>query len=262
MQSNQLQSAQITSHEDALQFCIVDICRSIGFNYVNARCLNLLNQKLIHFFLQVGLNASNYCELTRRTDPTFVDVLKSLSALNIDISKIDSLIKQNSKSTCSSYQACSPIFPKILSVGKKQPHSSFIPDNLPPFPDPHTYLSTPATNTSDIPYSQQRENMAIQKRNATESLIQYALRVHRKTDLSGELISNIFVDELPLIPPYPSEYPYLTALVPNTLSTSSPRNVKRKSIKLSDIDFSVSINPFLRPPKRKRMKLRLCLDLN
>lgn len=40
--------------------------------------------------------------------------------------------------------------PRTLQAGEKMPHPSHIPDHMPAFPDPHTYIRTLVSNTCTI----------------------------------------------------------------------------------------------------------------
>ena len=40
-----------------------------------------------------------------------------------------------------------PVTPKALSAGQKRTHPAYIPSHFPEFPDPHTYIKTPVSQT-------------------------------------------------------------------------------------------------------------------
>ena len=237
------------SYFAALCTCAAAICSAAGFQKVQPAALSLLTHRMQARIEEIGEAGKNLSEHARRTDPTLQDVLLALKKFNIDYTTLVSAPTPYSQ--IPELKQLPPIpVPRPLSIGVKQPQPHSVSSNLPPFPDPHTYLSTPAQPRTPPSYQEQRAKMAEQRRLGAESLVRYSARTRQLCPVLGtepedEALENLFfLAAEPL--PHP---PYLSALLSKKYIAASATSRAR--------DTTTDSNPFLRTPKRIKLKLTL-----
>ena len=237
------------SYFAALCTCAAAICRASGFQKVRPNALSLLTHHLQARIEEIGEVGKSLSEHARRTDPTLQDVLLALKKFNIDYTTLVSAPIPYSHIPEQKQVPPTPV-PRPLSIGLKQPQPLSISSHLPPFPDPHTYLSTPAQCRTPPSYQEQRAKMAEQRRLGAESLVRYSARTGQLCPVLGTepedeaLESLFFLAATPLPQP-----PYLSALLTKKYITAGASSRAR--------DATTDSNPFLRTPKRIKLKLTL-----
>merc|ERR1719201_2866266 len=127
-------------------------------------------------------------------------------------------------------QLTTPKQTSILHTGNNKKHPSSIPDNLPEFPDSHSYIRTPTHRQPVTDYEMVREKAASQKRDVERALTRFIAKTGK--------IHNLFkTDDNNLFPLISCE---------RDLNDEGERKPKLDE---SYLDQDNPDNPFLRPVK-------------
>lgn len=198
------------ARREALKVAVSALCCEVGFSHADESCLETLTEMLQSFITELGRSTRAFSELSCRTDPMISDVVMSLVEMGQDVQKLQAYTKRNNKMRfMPPEQAIQTQSPRTLQVGQKSSHPSHIPDYLPPFPDPHTYIKTLTLKPPETKYKTLREKAATQKRDVERALTRFIAK-------TGETES-LFSDDpfaFPLIACKPKHLPYLDALLP------------------------------------------------
>ena len=160
--------------------------------------------------------------------------------------------------------------PYLIISGNNKKHPNSIPDNLPEFPDSHSYIRTPTHRQPVTDYEMVREKAASQKRDVERALTRFIAKTGK--------IHNLFkTDDNNLFPLISCERdvegaklpPYLNAVLfkdqvfeedEREFSTKKRKNIEKDSLDDTDkkgkLDesFAEDIdNPFLKPVKMPRL---------
>ena len=156
-----------------------------------------------------------------------------------------------------------------LPAGNNKKHPSSIPDNLPEFPDSHSYIRTPTHRQPVTDYEMVREKAASQKRDVERALTRFIAKTGKIHNLFKTDDNNLF----PLIscereveakmPPYLNAVLFKDQVFEedereflSKKRKSSDKDVGEEGDKKSKLDesFIEDIdNPFLRPVKMPRV---------
>lgn len=254
------------SRRKALKVSVAALCAEVGFEKTEESAIETLTEMLQSFLSEVGKSSRAFAELAGRTEGMMTDVVMSLIEMGQRIDSIPAHAKRSSKSVLLPPNHCSaPPTLKTLQAGDKQKRPSHVPDYLPQFPDPHTYIRSSTQKAPVTDYQIIREKAASQKRDVERALTRFIAK-------TGETQS-LFKDDtgaFPLIAVKPSPFPYLDALLPKDqdLDAQEPTEVqitekkKRRqdldgeSIGSGDqtVDNDSIDNPYLRPVKMYRYK--------
>lgn len=187
------------------------ILKEHGFDSVDKDALGTLTEMMQAFISEIGCLSKNYCELSGRVEPLIADVILGFTEMGFNFSSLDSYIKSGKHTVLPTLQPQQPQKQlNMLSAGSKQPLPSYIPQHLPPFPDPHAYVRTPTHKQPILDYESVREKAAVQKKDIEKALTKFLSKTSPTHNLFDTDDGNLF----PLIatkPPYP---PYLSALLP------------------------------------------------
>lgn len=115
--------------------------------------------------------------------------------------------------------------PLTVSLNTHQPQ--YVHDNLPPFPDKHTYIQTAAQRMPSKDYQLVREKAANQKKTAETALTRFIAKTGDSDyycDDRNDPINRAF----PLIACKPTTLPYLSALLPRDDNEFEMINLLRK----------------------------------
>uniref|UniRef100_A0A9J2PYN7 Transcription initiation factor TFIID subunit 8 n=1 Tax=Ascaris lumbricoides TaxID=6252 RepID=A0A9J2PYN7_ASCLU len=161
---------------------VAAICKQAGFEIIESSILELLTHMISSYILEMGVVTRQFTELAGRTISTPSDVVMALIDLGIAVTELpDFLAKCRSQGSLVIAQPkvqAPPATPIPLRVGNARPHHPHIPDSLPPFPDPHTYIRTEISGDPELTYEKVRESSAQLKRNSEASLRDFMLRSH------------------------------------------------------------------------------------
>ena len=154
--------------------------------------------------------------------------------------------------------------------GNNKKHPSSIPDNLPEFPDSHSYIRTPTHRQPVTDYEMVREKAASQKRDVERALTRFIAKTGKIHNLFKTDDNNLFpliscereVDGGAKIPPYinavlfkdqvfeEDEREFLSKKRKNFEKEKGEEGDKKSKL---DESFTEDIdNPFLRPVKMPR----------
>jgi transcription initiation factor TFIID subunit 8 len=166
---------------------------------------------------EMGRSTRAFCELSGRTEAVVGDVVIAMVDMGIDVDSIPVWGRDRKRSRIvipNPGQAPAQPTPRILQAGEKKPLANYIPDHLPPFPDPHAYIRTPTHKQPVTEYEAIREKAATQKRDVERALTKFMAKTG-----GSSLAHSLFPDEqlchlFPLVPPKPQSNPYLNALLP------------------------------------------------
>lgn len=188
-----------------------------GFVSADKASLETLVEILQALISEIGRSSRAFAELASRTEVIVPDIVLALVEMGINVDSIPDYgrLQRNNKLVIPPpAQAPRSKTPDFLSAGEKRPHFSYIPDYLPKFPDPHTYIRTPTHKPPITEYEAIREKSASQKRDVERALTRFMAKTSESNPshslFPDDMLSHLF----PLIPLKASIHCYLTALLP------------------------------------------------
>ncbi|KAK0052270.1 transcription initiation factor TFIID subunit 8 [Biomphalaria pfeifferi] len=253
----------------ALRTSIAALLVEAGYQCAENLAMETLIEMTQAYIWEAGRSASSFAELAGRTHVMPSDVVLALVEMGLDFTAIPNYAKRENKTVfLPPAQTAITATSKILQVGEKKKHPTHIPDHLPSFPDPHTYIKTPCYKQPANEYQLVREKAATQKRDVEVALTRFIAK-------TGPTHS-LFRDDksaFPLIACKPTPLPYLSALLPMDIEASSQDssdlvpNQKlhhaSNQIGINDIggsetaaDSDTIDNPYLIPAKIAKIKWR------
>lgn len=176
------------------KIAVAQICERVGFESVNDSALESLADIAIRYVKDLGKAGKFYANLANRTECNVFDVIQSLEDSSSSIgfpggSEVcTNLVKSSSMKEIMEYveaiedlpfaQPVSsfPIVrdrrltPSFLQMGET-PEFKHVPDWLPAFPDPHTYIHSPVWNERSSDPRSDKVELARQRRKAENSLL-------------------------------------------------------------------------------------------
>lgn len=173
----------------------VQICESVGFHSARTSALDALADLAIRFLHDLGRAASSRAVVSGRTSSNELDIIQGIEDLGFgDDDRQHCLvgsgvvrgIKRFVETVEEAPFACPiPRFPVRASVRKapsfaqigEEPPKKHIPDWLPAFPDPHTYVFTPMWNERSGNPRMDKLEQARQRRKAERSLLSLQKRI-------------------------------------------------------------------------------------
>ena len=186
------------------------LCTEVGYVTAEQCAIETLCEMLQSYLIELGRSSRAFGELSGRTQPMLSDVVLAMIEMGIDVESIPAYANRQNRKVIQPCMTSLPVpNPRNLSAGEKQSHPVHIPDYLPLFPDPHTYIKTPTHKPPVTEYQIVRERAASQKRDVERALTRFIAK-------TGETES-LFQDDpyaFPLIANKPKALPYLDSLLP------------------------------------------------
>lgn len=203
-------SKHAAAHRRALSVAVAALCREAGFDSSTESCIETLTEIIQSYIVEFGRSAKAFSELTGRTMPMVTDVAMAVSQMGSDVSTLRDYQRKLSRVKIPKQEMMYPTgTPATLETGQRKKHPSYVPDYLPVFPDPHTYIKTATFRKLENNYKVLRTNAATQQRSVERALTHFiAKTTDSQTLFPGD--SNLF----PLIACTPSSRPFLDALLP------------------------------------------------
>ncbi|PIK41833.1 putative transcription initiation factor TFIID subunit 8 [Apostichopus japonicus] len=203
-------SKHAAAHRRALSVAVAALCRDAGFDSSTESCIETLTEIVQSYIIEFGRSSKSFSELTGRTMPMVTDVAMAVSQMGSDISNLREYQRKLSRVKIPKQEMMYPTgTPATLETGQRKKHPSYVPDYLPVFPDPHTYIKTATFKKLENTYKVVRTNAATQQRSVERALTNFiAKTTDSQTLFPGD--SNLF----PLIACTPSARPYSDALLP------------------------------------------------
>lgn len=102
---------------------------------------------------QVGNSSRRYAEVAGRLEPLGADVMMGLIDMGLfkSASSLLAYAKRSNRAVLPSpLPSVQPRQTSNLQAGTRLPHPPYMPNYMPPFPDPHAYIRTPVRNMFDI----------------------------------------------------------------------------------------------------------------
>ena len=187
-----------------------------GFQTTERSALETLVEMLQALLSEAGRASRAAAELAGRTEVVAPDVVLALVDMGLDVSSLPAYAATTTTRLTipAPLQAGRQATPKILQTGEKKSHFSYIPDHLPPFPDPHSYIRTPTYKQPVTEYEAIREKSASQKRDVERALTRFMAKTSDSSSSHCLIPDDSPTHLFPLIPLQPAANPYLTALLP------------------------------------------------
>jgi len=253
-----------------LKVAVSGLLTELGFSTAETAALETLTELTQSFIVELGRSARSFCELACRVEPVSADVLLALVEMGVPVSGIQTYAHRSQRVTIPSPSLLTtPKQTSILHTGNNKKHPSSIPDNLPEFPDSHSYIRTPTHRQPVTDYEMVREKAASQKRDVERALTRFIAKTGKIHNLFKTDDNNLFpliscereVDGAK-IPPYinavlfkdqvfeEDEREFLSKKRKNCEKDKGDDGDKKSKL---DESFAEDIdNPFLRPVKMPR----------
>lgn len=170
-----------------LRQAVAAICKQAGFEVIDTDILELLTHMVNSYLNELALTTRQMTEHAGRTMSTPTDTIMALMDIGTAVSDLPAFLKD---ATSKGSLVIAP--PRVqhathtqsqLRVGSSRPRPSHIPDWLPPFPDPHTYVRTDISGEPEPSYEKAREGLASLHRNTVVSLKDFVLVTHPSVSL-------------------------------------------------------------------------------
>lgn len=202
--------ARTVSCRKALKVAVSALASEAGFERAEEAAVETLTEMLQSFLTELGRSSQAFAELAGRTEGMMTDVVMALIEMGQNLQGLPAHAKRPNKSVFLPPSHSTPTpNPRTLQAGDKMPHPSHIPDHMPAFPDPHTYIRTLTQKAPINEYQIIREKAASQKRDVERALTRFIAKTGETQSLIRDE-ANLF----PLIAVTPHPLPYLNALLP------------------------------------------------
>lgn len=236
----------ISSSRKRVIFSVVAAtCQEAGFSNASNYVLDILVQMYISFMNELSKSAKQFCEHSGRTEPLPNDIFMALIEMGTDISSLPPYAFRSQRHIIPTPMVMAKsATPKILQTGQKRPHSTYIPDYLPSFPDSHSYIQTPTQKQLIEDYATLREKTSTQNRDVERGLTRFMARTcrskHKYSLFNDESLSSLF----PLIAIKEDNAPYLSALFPKDQTWEDDYYTERKMLmkKLARKNLKIEVN--------------------
>ncbi|GFR92402.1 transcription initiation factor TFIID subunit 8 [Elysia marginata] len=158
----------------SLKTAVSALLLEAGYQAADYMALETLLEMVQAYITEAGRSASTFAELSGRTQVMVSDVIMALVEMGTDFTAIPKHARRENKTIfLPPTQATQTPVSKILQVGEKKRHPPHIPDHLPAFPDPHTYIKTHCYKQPANEYQLVREKAASQKRDVEVALTRF-----------------------------------------------------------------------------------------
>lgn len=227
------------------------IIREYGFENIELSAYHQFLDVSNTILRRLLLNVKNFIEVQSRTEPCPSDVARALQIMNVKSSSLQQTfthpIKHRLRSPDRQTETHSA---KLFRVTHSANNSSsrkhrpiYIPDFLPEFPDPHTFISSETYADLRKDYPRVRQLLADQRRALQRSLVKFKLQTNEKISVITSHGAN--VNDYYLIKNTISPLPYLSALLPqdqmdsestDAMEDETVQNVSARTKSLSTAD--------------------------
>ncbi|XP_057540925.1 transcription initiation factor TFIID subunit 8 [Amaranthus tricolor] len=213
MNSGSKQRAHPDDYSRAVaKMAVAQICEGIGFEVIKKSTIEALSEIMVRFIYDLGKSASFHANLAGRSESNVFDIFKGLEDLGcseiINMSDFVTSIEEVPFSypiprfpvPVTSMNGSFP--PSFLQMGEN-PGSKHIPDWLPAFPDPHTYIQSPLWSHKRSDLRIDKGEQARQRRKAERSLLNLQQRLLSTAPTSGSSVNDgeKYVEDNSTLPP-------------------------------------------------------------
>jgi transcription initiation factor TFIID subunit 8 len=200
------------------------IIREYGFDNIELSAYHQMLDISNTILRRLLLNVKNLMEIQSRTEPCPSDVARSLQIMNVKYSLLQQTFNQPIKHRLRSpdrqhetnpmklFRVTSSTTTTTTNNSARKHRPIYIPDFLPDFPDPHTFISSETYADLRKDYPRVRQLLADQRRALQRSLVKFKLQTNEKIPVINNPGNNL--NEYFLIRNTISPLPYLSALLP------------------------------------------------
>ncbi|XP_062500975.1 transcription initiation factor TFIID subunit 8-like isoform X2 [Corticium candelabrum] len=191
------------SKRRALYVAVAALCTEVGYTDAEKPALESLVEMMQSFVTEAGRSAHQFTEVSSRARGNFTDVRMALIEMGTDLSKLKAHSQRARRMQVNKQGSVHvPPSPAGLQVGKKKSLPDHVPQHFLPFPDPHTFVKTPAYKKPQSDYKVLREKSAMYKRHIEQGLSRFATRTKQSVPLTstGSLSSFTMLPEVSLQP--------------------------------------------------------------
>ncbi|CAF0851246.1 unnamed protein product [Didymodactylos carnosus] len=210
------------------------LLNELGFENIEKSAFHQLLDVAYKLLRQLIMNIKTMMELQSRTEPCPSDVSMAITLMNVTVNSLRQTLQNPIKHRPKSPEKVSePPQTKLfrvnhsemstLSTTKYRP--SHVPDYLPDYPDPHTFMASETFADLRKDYTRARQTLAEQRRALQRSLVKFKTQ----TSETIPLIKNENESFL-LIRSKPCPLPYLYALMPHDLLETSDLIVNNEQL--------------------------------
>ncbi|CAF0750541.1 unnamed protein product [Rotaria sordida] len=226
------------------------IIREYGFDNIELSAYHQFLDISNTILRRLLLNVKNFMEIQSRTEPCPADLARSLQMMNVKLSSLQQTYNHPIKHRLRSPDRQTETHPmKLFRVTSTTNNTSrkhrpiYIPDFLPEFPDPHTFISSETYADLRKDYPRVRHLLADQRRALQRSLVKFKLQTNEKLSVINTHGTNI--NDYYLIKNTISPLPYLSALLPQdqmesesteTIEDETVANISHRTKSLSATD--------------------------
>ncbi|XP_028408544.1 transcription initiation factor TFIID subunit 8-like [Dendronephthya gigantea] len=246
----------VAVHRKYLKAAVGALCSEKGYDSITRQAIETLTEMIQSYIGEIGRSSLAICELSGRSKPTLNDVRLALVEMGLDVDGLNTNLQPTAKAFLIPRPTVSRPFqqPKPLQSGTKEGRPAYVPNYLPSFPDPHSYVKTLTYRREADEYEKCREKYAAMRRDVETGLAKFL----SKTSISEPIVKNCAnSQDYLLIVNEPATLPYLTALMPTAEDAIVPVKPDKTP---QDSEESTSEkpvqepmdNPFLKPPKRRK----------
>jgi len=169
----------------AMKVVTAQVCQELGFNAISSNAVESLAEITQKYIEELGHASHHYAELAGRTECNFNDVRQSFNDLYIKIDDLRAFARfadnmpfakaipefPLKKSSLPNQSNKGTRIPNILAKEEiKQPLLPHIPECLPPFPPPHTYVHSTISPPQITDQEEIRKKKNKEKKQIEESL--------------------------------------------------------------------------------------------
>lgn len=199
------------------------LLKDVGFRTAHSGILEVLTDLLTKYMDRLACSLKMVSEHAGRSLVNPNDLFSALSNVGTEIESFFDYVQRHKHSMNTvppdPQPSSIPKSPARFNVAESQPHPSYFPSYLPPFPDAHTYLRTELVSDEvDASYIKVRDLQAKNRRDMEKSLVNFALLNYPTVSLFEEYErSSTSSDNKITIPkvllPFEDPRPYITAMV-------------------------------------------------
>lgn len=199
-----------------LTLAVCACCHEAGFTSAEENVIEILTVMLQSLILETGREAQTLAEHNGRCQATPGDVYLALVDLGLNVnSVIDYGRRRNLIRIPEPGREQPQNQPTLLKTGQTKPHTPYIPDYFPPFPDPHSYIRTPTHKQPISEYEAIRDKAASQKRDLERALTRFVAKTCESNPDHSLFANNANLNKyFPLISIQTTPLPFMSALIP------------------------------------------------
>jgi len=238
---------------------IARIAISAGYESANNDALETLVELYSAFLYSIAESTKNFTELGSRTQPMIQDVIGATTELgiNLDDDVRNAIAAQRNSSSSFTIdtvtEAKIPEKVAVKNIDERKVHAPCVYDFMPEYPEPHTYITSPAIcrNAIRSEFDEVKQIAVDNIRDSQSALAKFSAKMETKLHGNEGTINLIPNDEATcVVTPSGSEMHECKVI---NVGDEQEWHVQAKIPPISEnatID-QINQNPYIRPPKRR-----------